>query len=70
MKFRYLAVLACLFSLGLFAQEFRGTLSGTITDPTGSAIAGAKEVEVVHVYLAAVDWPELPPPANTPGAPA
>src|SRR5579871_5655347 len=28
--------------LALYAQEFRGTISGLITDPTGAMIAGAK----------------------------
>jgi hypothetical protein len=28
--------------LALFAQEFRGTISGMITDPTGAMVAGAK----------------------------
>src|SRR5215469_7703400 len=27
--------------LALFSQEFRGTISGVITDPTGAMIAGA-----------------------------
>src|SRR5579863_5624501 len=26
----------------LFCQEFRGTISGAVTDPTGAMIAGAK----------------------------
>jgi len=34
--------IASFFPLGLFAQEFRGTLSGTIADPSGAAIAGAR----------------------------
>jgi hypothetical protein len=42
MKFSLVAVAALLIPLGLFAQEFRGTLSGTVTDPSSSAIAGAK----------------------------
>src|ERR1035441_3955427 len=42
MKFSLVAVAALILPLGLFAQEFRGTLGGTITDPSGSAIAGAK----------------------------
>src|ERR1700730_18484776 len=37
-----LAVLALAVPLASFAQEFRGTISGTVTDPTGSTIAGAK----------------------------
>ena len=42
MKVSLVAVAAILLPVGLFAQEFRGTLSGTVTDPTGSAIPGAK----------------------------
>src|ERR1035438_82931 len=42
MKFSQVAVITFILPLGLYAQEFRGTLSGTITDPTGSAIAAAK----------------------------
>src|ERR1035438_4767904 len=42
MKFSLVAAAALLLPLGLFAQEFRGTLSGTVTDPSGSAIAAAK----------------------------
>ena len=43
MKFRLaVAVAVTLLPLGLFAQEFRGTLSGTVTDPTGTSVAGAK----------------------------
>ena len=41
MKYVQLATLTLAFSLASFAQEFRGTLSGSITDPSGSAIAGA-----------------------------
>ena len=36
------AVVVTLLPFGLFAQEFRGTISGTVTDPTGTAVAGAK----------------------------
>ena len=42
MKFSLVAAAAFILPLGLFAQEFRGTLSGAITDPSGSAVAGAK----------------------------
>ena len=38
---RFVTILA-LFSAALFAQEFRGTISGVVTDPTGSAVPGAK----------------------------
>ena len=37
-----LAAFAFAVPLALFAQEFRGTISGVITDPTGALIAGAK----------------------------
>jgi hypothetical protein len=37
-----LVVLVGLTSLSLTAQEFRSTISGRVTDPTGAAIAGAK----------------------------
>jgi len=40
---RYLlVVLALAISLSLSAQEFRGTLGGSVTDSTGSAVLGAK----------------------------
>jgi hypothetical protein len=42
MKFRQAVAVSFILPLGLFAQEFRGTLSGSITDPTGSSIAGGK----------------------------
>ena len=43
MKFRLVAAsVLFVLPLGLFAQEFRGTLSGTVTDPTGTSVAGAK----------------------------
>ncbi len=43
MKFRLAAAaIVTLLPLGLFAQEFRGTLSGTVTDPTGTSVAGTK----------------------------
>ena len=35
-----------------------------------ASVAGSKEVEVVHVYLAAADWRELPGHARTRGASA
>ncbi len=49
MKFSLVAVAAFLLPLGLFAQEFRGTLSGTVTDATASAVAGAK-VTVTEIH--------------------
>ena len=42
MKFRLLALLALSVTAVLFAQEFRGTISGVVTDPTGATIPGAK----------------------------
>jgi hypothetical protein len=38
---RFVTILA-LFSAALFAQEFRGTISGVVSDPTGAAVPGAK----------------------------
>jgi len=38
----FVAILALLFSAALFAQEFRGTIGGTITDATGATVPGAK----------------------------
>lgn len=37
-----LAMAVLVLPLALFAQEFRGTISGMITDPTGAMVAGAK----------------------------
>src|ERR1017187_5319195 len=42
MKFRLVSFLALFITAALFAQEFRGTISGVVTDPTGAAISGAK----------------------------
>jgi hypothetical protein len=36
------AVFALCIPLALYSQEFRGTISGTISDPTGAMVAGAK----------------------------
>lgn len=36
------ALCACLFAFSAFAQEYRATLSGRITDPQGAAISGVK----------------------------
>ena len=41
-----LGVLA--FATGLFAQGERGTLNGTVTDPSGAVVAGAT-VKAVNV---------------------
>src|SRR5690242_5361890 len=37
-----LAISVLVLPLALFAQEFRGTISGMITDPTGAMVAGAR----------------------------
>ena len=42
MKFRIVSLLALFIPAALFAQEFRGTISGSVTDPTGAAITAAK----------------------------
>lgn len=42
MSFSRVAVLAALCSAALFSQEFRSTISGSITDPSGAPVAGAK----------------------------
>ena len=42
MKRSLVAVLALFLSSASFGQEFRGTISGIVTDPTGASIAGAK----------------------------
>ncbi len=44
MHFSRVAVLAAIFSATLFAQEFRSTISGVVTDPSGAPIGGAKVV--------------------------
>ena len=44
MKHSLVAVIALLIPASLFCQEFRGTISGAVTDPTGATIAGAKIV--------------------------
>lgn len=42
MKFRLVSLLALFIPAALFAQEFRGTISGSVTDPSGAAITAAK----------------------------
>jgi hypothetical protein len=42
MKLKFAVLLALLASAALFAQEFRGTISGSVTDPTGASIPAAK----------------------------
>jgi hypothetical protein len=41
-KFSLFVAFALAISLATFAQEYRGTISGAVTDPTGAVIAGAK----------------------------
>ena len=49
MKFRHVALFALLFPAVLFCQEFRGTISGVVADPTGGTLPGAK-VLVTEVH--------------------
>ena len=46
MKVRYQVVFAALFAsmlpVAISAQEFRGAISGAVTDATGGTVAGAK----------------------------
>jgi outer membrane receptor protein involved in Fe transport len=42
MRARILLVFVLLATLNLAAQTFRGTILGTVTDPTGAVVAGAK----------------------------
>ena len=42
MKLRYQVVFALVLSGAVFGQEFRGAISGAVTDPAGGTIAGAK----------------------------
>ncbi|HEX9111410.1 MAG TPA: carboxypeptidase-like regulatory domain-containing protein, partial [Terriglobales bacterium] len=41
MKLRFVAVCVFLMSAMLFGQTFRGTILGTVTDPSGNLVAGA-----------------------------
>ncbi|HKE24740.1 MAG TPA: carboxypeptidase-like regulatory domain-containing protein [Bryobacteraceae bacterium] len=41
---RLLAVIAILLPCAVFGQEFRGTISGVVTDPTGAGIPGARVI--------------------------
>src|ERR671912_1694228 len=40
-KVFYAVLTLCLFAASAFGQTSRGTVSGTVTDPTGAVIAGA-----------------------------
>src|SRR3981189_117970 len=42
MKTRIILVFVLLAAVSLSAQTFRGTILGTVTDPSGAVIAGAK----------------------------
>jgi hypothetical protein len=42
MKLSLTALLALSVTAALFAQEFRGTISGIVTDPAGAAVPGAR----------------------------
>src|SRR5579863_6414125 len=46
MKFSLVAALAVALSFTAYAQEFRGTISGTVSDPAGGMIANAKVTAV------------------------
>src|SRR5467141_3269324 len=42
MKARMIVVFVLLAAASLAAQTFRGTILGTVTDPSGAVVAGAK----------------------------
>src|SRR5258708_17825406 len=42
MKVRMIVVFVLLAAVSLSAQTFRGTILGTVTDPSGAVVAGAK----------------------------
>jgi hypothetical protein len=46
MKFVLVAALTVTLSIAAYAQEFRGTIGGTVTDPAGASIANAKVTAV------------------------
>src|ERR1035438_2511700 len=49
MSLRHVALVAFFIPAALFCQEFRGTISGAVTDPTGAALPGAK-VTVIEIH--------------------
>ncbi len=66
MKFTLaIAVVATLLPLGLYAQEFRGTISGAVTDPSGTSVAAAK-VTVTETHTGTKNERSPIPAANTP----
>src|SRR5207302_6749980 len=42
MKLRLVLLMGMFSAAGLMAQTFRGTILGTVTDPSGAVVAGAK----------------------------
>jgi hypothetical protein len=49
-----LSICGLLLSTGAFAQEFRGTISGTVTDPTGAVVPGAS-IEVMETRTGTIN---------------
>jgi hypothetical protein len=49
-----LSICGLLLSTGASAQEFRGTISGTVTDPTGAEVPGAS-IEVVETQTGTIN---------------
>src|SRR5580698_6439680 len=49
MKFRHVALVALVIPVVLFCQEFRGTITGVVSDPTGATMPGAK-VTVTEIH--------------------
>jgi len=49
----FLLAVGLLFGLALFAQSDRGTITGTISDPAGAVVAGAR-IEAKNIATSAV----------------
>ena len=49
-----LSICGLLLSTGAFAQEFRGTISGTVTDPSGAVVPGAS-IEIVETQTGTIN---------------
>ncbi len=49
MKLRHVALVGLLIPAVLFCQEFRGTITGVVSDPSGAAMPGAK-VTVTEIH--------------------